>query len=369
MTQQLQQMFANAGGGKSKTKKMKVREAYRQLVDEEALKMVDEEAIKTEAVYRVEQDGIVFLDELDKVCKRGELTGADVSREGVQRDLLPLIEGTTVSTKYGPVKTDHVLFIASGAFHVSKPSDLLPELQGRLPIRVELRALTEGDHGLIVDLRSGTYMNLGKVPGAITATVLTTEGKVVSPRPRHSALALGKIKATGFVPRDADEALARSAGTLSGGEAQRIRLARRRQSLQRLQARRLAAGGQVLRRDLFQDQLRLGRVPGEHCGVGERAGLGADHGAVDDLSAGDVHDDDVEALVARDVDGVGHAGVVGADLEAPEGKELVPGSELVAVEQDLFARQRPGRVQLGHDGPVDEGRSTLDGVLAALGGA
>ncbi|MEN8665209.1 MAG: ATP-dependent protease ATPase subunit HslU [Polycyclovorans sp.] len=145
MTQQLQQMFANAGGGRPKTKKMKVREAYRQLVDDEALKMVDEEAIKTEAVYRVEQDGIVFLDELDKVCKRGELTGADVSREGVQRDLLPLIEGSTVTTKYGPVKTDHILFIASGAFHLAKPSDLIPELQGRLPIRVELEALRTED--------------------------------------------------------------------------------------------------------------------------------------------------------------------------------------------------------------------------------
>lgn len=124
---------------------MKVREAYRQLVDEEALKMVDEEAIKTEALHRVEQHGIVFLDELDKVCKRGEMTGADVSREGVQRDLLPLIEGSTVNTKHGPVKTDHILFIASGAFHLAKPSDLIPELQGRLPIRVELEALKTGD--------------------------------------------------------------------------------------------------------------------------------------------------------------------------------------------------------------------------------
>ena len=145
MTEQLQKMFANVGGGKPKTKKMKVRDAYRQLVDEEALKMVDEETIKIEALQRVEQDGIVFLDELDKVCKRGEMTGADVSREGVQRDLLPLIEGSTVTTKHGPVKTDHILFIASGAFHLAKPSDLIPELQGRLPIRVELEALKTED--------------------------------------------------------------------------------------------------------------------------------------------------------------------------------------------------------------------------------
>jgi ATP-dependent HslUV protease ATP-binding subunit HslU len=145
MTQQLQQMFSSMGGGKTTTKKMKIREAYRQLVDEEAFKMVDEEAIKTEALHRVEQDGIVFLDELDKVCKRGELVGADVSREGVQRDLLPLIEGSSVSTKYGTVKTDHILFIASGAFHLAKPSDLIPELQGRLPIRVELEALKAED--------------------------------------------------------------------------------------------------------------------------------------------------------------------------------------------------------------------------------
>jgi ATP-dependent HslUV protease ATP-binding subunit HslU len=141
MTQQLQGLFANLGGGKPKTKKMKIREAYRQLIDEEAAKLVDEEAIKTEAIERVEQQGIVFIDEIDKVAKRGGLVGADVSREGVQRDLLPLIEGSTVTTKVGTVKTDHILFIASGAFHLSKPSDLIPELQGRLPIRVELEAL------------------------------------------------------------------------------------------------------------------------------------------------------------------------------------------------------------------------------------
>jgi ATP-dependent HslUV protease ATP-binding subunit HslU len=145
MTEQLRAMFANLGMGKTRTKKMKIREAYRQLVDEEAAKLVDEEAIKTEALQRVEQHGIVFIDEIDKVCRRGDVFGADVSREGVQRDLLPLVEGCTVTTKYGAVKTDHILFIASGAFHLAKPSDLIPELQGRLPIRVELEALKTED--------------------------------------------------------------------------------------------------------------------------------------------------------------------------------------------------------------------------------
>ena len=126
-------------------KKVKVSESYDILISEEADKLLDDEAIKREAIEAVEQNGIVFLDEIDKVCARADARGADVSREGVQRDLLPLIEGTTVSTKHGPIKTDHILFIASGAFHVAKPSDLLPELQGRLPIRVELRALTEAD--------------------------------------------------------------------------------------------------------------------------------------------------------------------------------------------------------------------------------
>ncbi|HUP91696.1 MAG TPA: ATP-dependent protease ATPase subunit HslU, partial [Solimonas sp.] len=145
MTQQLQGLFANMGQAKQKTRKMRIDEAYRQLVDEEALKLVDDEAIKTEALKHVEENGIVFIDEIDKVCKRGEFVGADVSREGVQRDLLPLIEGSTSSTKYGSVKTDHILFIASGAFHMAKPSDLIPELQGRLPIRVELEALKSED--------------------------------------------------------------------------------------------------------------------------------------------------------------------------------------------------------------------------------
>ncbi|MDY6815970.1 MAG: ATP-dependent protease ATPase subunit HslU [Pseudomonadota bacterium] len=145
MTNQLQSMFSNLSSDKRKTRKMKVADALRQVKDEEAAKLVNEEEIKQKAIQAVEQNGIVFLDEIDKVAKRSENTSSDVSREGVQRDLLPLIEGSTVSTKYGSVRTDHILFIASGAFHLSKPSDLIPELQGRLPIRVELQALTPDD--------------------------------------------------------------------------------------------------------------------------------------------------------------------------------------------------------------------------------
>jgi ATP-dependent HslUV protease ATP-binding subunit HslU len=145
MTNQLQGMFQNLGGNRSKTRKLKVSEAFRLLTDEEAAKMVDEEELKTQALEAVEQHGIVFLDELDKVARQSGTQGADVSREGVQRDLLPLVEGSTINTKYGMVKTDHILFIASGAFHVSKPSDLIPELQGRFPIRVELKSLTTDD--------------------------------------------------------------------------------------------------------------------------------------------------------------------------------------------------------------------------------
>jgi len=142
MTSQLQGLFQNLGGGRTRSRKLKVRDAYRVLVDEEAAKLINEEELKLEAVRNVEQNGIVFVDELDKVARRAETHGADVSREGVQRDLLPLVEGCTVTTKYGMVRTDHILFIASGAFHFSKPSDLIPELQGRFPIRVELDALT-----------------------------------------------------------------------------------------------------------------------------------------------------------------------------------------------------------------------------------
>ena len=145
MTSQLQNMFSSMGKGKTVTRKLTVAEALKNLKEEEAAKLINEEEIKAAAVSTAEQNGVVFLDEIDKVCRRGEASGADVSREGVQRDLLPLIEGSTVSTKYGMIKTDHILFIASGAFHLAKPSDLIPELQGRLPIRVELNSLKIND--------------------------------------------------------------------------------------------------------------------------------------------------------------------------------------------------------------------------------
>ncbi len=145
MTSQLQNMFSNINKGQTATRKITVADAMKLLKDEEASKLINEEDIKTSAVEAAEQNGIVFLDEIDKVCRRGEAGGADVSREGVQRDLLPLIEGSTVTTKYGMIKTDHILFIASGAFHLAKPSDLIPELQGRLPIRVELNSLVVDD--------------------------------------------------------------------------------------------------------------------------------------------------------------------------------------------------------------------------------
>jgi ATP-dependent HslUV protease ATP-binding subunit HslU len=146
MTSQLQSMFQNMGGSRKKARKLPIRQARKLLVDEEAARLINEDEIKARAVEAVEQNGIVFLDEMDKIAKRADHGGgADVSREGVQRDLLPLVEGSTVSTKYGTVKTDHVLFIASGAFHIAKPSDLIPELQGRFPIRVELDALTTED--------------------------------------------------------------------------------------------------------------------------------------------------------------------------------------------------------------------------------
>jgi len=145
MTSQLQGLFQNLGGSRTKTRKLRVREAYKLLCDEEAAKMVNDEELKLNVIQSAEQNGIVFLDEIDKVCARADARGADVSREGVQRDILPIVEGSTVNTKYGPVKTDHILFIASGAFHLARPSDLIPELQGRLPIRVELSALTPDD--------------------------------------------------------------------------------------------------------------------------------------------------------------------------------------------------------------------------------
>jgi ATP-dependent HslUV protease ATP-binding subunit HslU len=146
LSQQLQGMFSNLGGGRTRSRRLKVREAFKLLTEEEAAKLINEEELKAQALRNAEQNGIVFLDEIDKIARQqGSVSGVDVSREGVQRDLLPLVEGSTVNTKYGMVKTDHVLFIASGAFHMSKPSDLIPELQGRLPIRVELQALGVDD--------------------------------------------------------------------------------------------------------------------------------------------------------------------------------------------------------------------------------
>ncbi len=150
LTQQIQGMFQNISGGRRKTKKMRIKEAYRVLVDEEAARLVNDDDMRAQAVANVEQNGIVFLDEIDKITSRGETGGAEVSRQGVQRDLLPLVEGTTVTTKYGPIRTDHILFVASGAFHLAKPSDLIPELQGRFPIRVELNSLTVEDFECIL---------------------------------------------------------------------------------------------------------------------------------------------------------------------------------------------------------------------------
>jgi len=150
LTQQIQGMFQNIGGGKRKVRKLKISEALKAIADEEAARLINDDEIKTQALRNVEQNGIVFLDEIDKIASRSEMHGADVSRQGVQRDLLPLVEGTTVSTKYGMIKTDHILFIASGAFHLAKPSDLIPEMQGRFPIRVELDSLSVDDFARIL---------------------------------------------------------------------------------------------------------------------------------------------------------------------------------------------------------------------------
>jgi ATP-dependent HslUV protease ATP-binding subunit HslU len=150
LTQQIQGMFQNMGNSRKKTRKLTVKEAMKLLTDEEAMKLINDEETKISALRNVEQNGIVFIDEIDKIASRSEVQGADVSRQGVQRDLLPLVEGTTISTKYGMVKTDHILFIASGAFHLAKPSDLIPELQGRLPIRVELQSLSVSDFEAIL---------------------------------------------------------------------------------------------------------------------------------------------------------------------------------------------------------------------------
>jgi ATP-dependent HslUV protease ATP-binding subunit HslU len=167
MTEQLRGMFSQFGGTRRKTRKLKIAEAMKLLTEEEAAKLVNEDEIRTAAIQNAEQNGIVFIDEIDKVASRSETSGADVSRQGVQRDLLPLVEGTTVSTKYGPIKTDHILFIASGAFHLSKPSDLIPELQGRLPIRVELQSLSVQDFEAIL---TQTHASLVKQYQALLAT-------------------------------------------------------------------------------------------------------------------------------------------------------------------------------------------------------
>jgi ATP-dependent HslUV protease ATP-binding subunit HslU len=167
LTQQIQGMFANLGGGRRRRRTLAIREAIRLLTDEEAAKLVNEEEIRLKAMRAVEQNGIVFIDEIDKIASRGEFAGADVSRQGVQRDLLPLVEGTAVTTKYGVLRTDHILFIASGAFHLSKPSDLVPELQGRLPIRVELASLSVDDFERIL---TATDACLTKQYAALLAT-------------------------------------------------------------------------------------------------------------------------------------------------------------------------------------------------------
>jgi ATP-dependent HslUV protease ATP-binding subunit HslU len=167
MTEQLRGLFSQFGGQRRKTRKLKIAEAMKLLVEEESARLVNEDEIKAQAIHNAEQNGIVFIDEIDKVASRSEHAGADVSRQGVQRDLLPLVEGTTVSTKYGPVRTDHILFIASGAFHLSKPSDLIPELQGRLPIRVELQSLSVQDFEAIL---TSTHASLVKQYQALLAT-------------------------------------------------------------------------------------------------------------------------------------------------------------------------------------------------------
>ncbi len=167
MAEQLKGMFAQMGAGKKKTRKVKIGEAMKLLVDEEAAKLLNDDDVKAAAVANAEANGIVFIDEIDKVATRSDATGIDVSRQGVQRDLLPLVEGTTVSTKYGPIKTDHMLFVASGAFHLAKPSDLIPELQGRFPIRVELTSLSVEDFEAIL---TSTHVSLVKQYEALLAT-------------------------------------------------------------------------------------------------------------------------------------------------------------------------------------------------------
>ena len=176
MTEQLKGLFASAGPVRRKTRKLRIADAHKLLVEEEAAKLVNDDDVKTAALFNAEQNGIVFIDEIDKVTSRGESSGADVSRQGVQRDLLPLVEGTTVNTKYGMVKTDHILFIASGAFHLSKPSDLIPELQGRFPIRVELGSLGVDDFEAIL---TQTHASLVKQ----YTLLLATEGVTLALQP------------------------------------------------------------------------------------------------------------------------------------------------------------------------------------------
>ena len=167
MTEQLRGMFNQFGSPKRKTRKLRIGEAMKLLIEEEAGKLVNEEEIRAQAIQSAEQNGIVFIDEIDKVTSRNEAGGAEVSRQGVQRDLLPLVEGTTVSTKYGPIKTDHIMFISSGAFHLARPSDLIPELQGRFPIRVELQSLSVQDFEAIL---TQTHASLVKQYQALLAT-------------------------------------------------------------------------------------------------------------------------------------------------------------------------------------------------------
>jgi len=176
MAEQLKGLFANAGGGKRKLRKLRIADAHKLLIEEEAAKLVNDDEVKTAALHNAEQNGIVFIDEIDKVASRNETSGADVSRQGVQRDLLPLVEGTTVNTKYGMVKTDHMLFIASGAFHLAKPSDLIPELQGRFPIRVELGSLSVDDFEAIL---TQTHASLVKQ----YTLLLATEGVTLDVQP------------------------------------------------------------------------------------------------------------------------------------------------------------------------------------------
>jgi ATP-dependent HslUV protease ATP-binding subunit HslU len=177
LTSQIQGMFSNLGGGRRKLRRMKIREAIPVITEEEAGRLVNDEELKTKAVANAEQNGIVFLDEIDKITSRSEMQGADVSRQGVQRDLLPLVEGTTVSTRYGMVKTDHILFIASGAFHLAKPSDLIPELQGRFPIRVELDSLSVDDFERILVSTDASQVKQYQA-------LLGTEGLVLEFRPQ-----------------------------------------------------------------------------------------------------------------------------------------------------------------------------------------